>query len=456
MNIAIRRTLLGIFRRCPQVLARALSSPARPSPWLPETKNEPPLPKTAKERQERLQPLVDFWNMTSHSDLLQEPPALSAEQLASILALPLPGEAHADEAKPVLQALYTAANATTELHHGDKVHYRGLLEFSNICRCDCNYCGIRKSRHQPRFTLSHASIMEAARWSALKGYGFMMLQSGEVMTPQRLKLLCTVVRQIVDETNMGVSLSVGELPDEYYQQLRQAGAKRYLLRIETSNSTLFASLHPPKQTFDNRLDRLRALRKCGFMVGTGVMIGLPGQTSQDMANDLMFFKQEDVDMIGMGPCIWQRGTPTGNVWESQHADLAQAYRDKETNTATEEQLILLDRYGAGRFELTTRMVALARLLCGDVNLAATTALQTIHPTGREVALMRGANILMPILTPKEHREHYKLYEGKVCVDESAKQCRSCLELRVAAAGKRIAYNEHGDPPHAQRRMQASS
>lgn len=443
-----------VFRQTLKPHLRFISSLARLSRWLPETKHEPALPKTEEARRERLRPILNFWGM-SHSSFHEPSVLLTASQLTSILELPLPGEPQFEETKPILQSLYTAANVMVEKNHGDKVHYRGLLEFSNICQCDCNYCGIRKSRHQPRFTLNESEIIQAAKWSAAKGYGSIMLQSGEVVTPQRLKLLCKVVRQIVNETDMGVSLSVGELPDEYYQELRQAGAKRYLLRIETSNPILFASLHPSAQTLESRLDRLRALRRCGFMVGTGIMIGLPGQTMVDLANDLLFFKQEDIDMIGMGPYIWQRGTPTGEVWESQHADVAQAYRDREAQTATEEQLTLLDRYGAGRFELSTRMIALARLLCGDVNIAATTALQTLHPTGREIALMRGANILMPILTPKVRRENYQLYEGKVCVDESAKQCRSCLELRVAAAGKRIAYKEHGDPPHAKRRMQLS-
>lgn len=453
-------TMIPHLKRWARQGLRCLSSPVRPSPWLPETKDEPPIPRSDKERHEQLQPLAEFWN-TGVDTILQPPishaPWLSHEQLVSILDLPLPGDAPFDtNAQPILQALYTAANLTTEKYHGDKVHYRGLLEFSNICRCDCHYCGIRKSRHQPRFTLSDESIMEAARWSAQKGYGSMMLQSGEVGTPQRLERLCRIIRQIVDETGMGISLSVGELPDEYYKKLREAGAKRYLLRIETSNPTLFASLHPPTQTFARRLDRLRALRRAGFMVGTGVMINLPGQTTTDLANDLLFFKQEDVDMIGMGPYIWQRETPTGDLWESMYPELVHAYKRRDDQAATEDELLLLDRCGAKQFEMTTRMVALARLLLQDVNLAATTALQTVHPTGREVALMRGANILMPILTPKEHRAHYQLYEGKVCVDESAKQCRSCLELRVAAAGKRIAYNDHGDPPHYAHRMQGVS
>jgi biotin synthase len=304
----------------------------------------------------------------------------------------------------------------------------------------------------PRYLLDESTIMEVAKWSADRGYGSIMLQSGEVETPKRLRFLCKVIRRIVEETGLGVSISVGELPDEYYQQLREAGAKRYLLRIETTNPTLFAMLHPPGQTFEARLDRLRALRRIGFMVGTGVMIGLPGQTREDLAEDLMFFQREDADMIGMGPYLLQRGTPTGEAWIKLHPDHYEAILAKESGTVTPQQLDLLDINAASLFELTTRMIALARILLQDVNIAATTALQTIHATGREVALMRGANIMMPILTPTSQRANYQLYEGKVCVDESAKQCKSCMELRVGAAGKRIAYGEQGDPPHALRRL----
>jgi len=358
------------------------------------------------------------------------------------------------ETADIRHALYTAANVLATRYFDDKVHYRGLLEFSNICRNDCNYCGIRKSfKKVQRYQLDEATILQVAHWAAERQYGSIMLQSGEVQTPQRLRFLCRVIERIVQETGLGVSLSVGELPDADYELLRKAGAKRYLLRIETSNPKLYAQLHPPEQTFEARLDRLRALKRTGYMVGTGVMIGVPNQTLTDLANDLLFFQREGVDMIGMGPYILQRGTPTGDDWALEHDDLSRAVVAKENKTATPEQLHLLDIHAARMFEITTRMVALSRILLGNVNIAATTALQTIHPTGREVALMRGANILMPILTPTTHRAHYQLYEGKVCLEESAQQCRSCLELRVAAAGKRIAYGEHGDPPHAVERFQ---
>lgn len=155
----------------------------------------------------------------------------------------------------------------------------------------------------------------------------------------------------------------------------------------------------------------------------------------------------------MGPYILQRGTPTGELWEAAHPDLSAAVAAKDANQASRDHLRLLDTHNAAMFDLTTRMLALTRILLKNVNIAATTALQTMHPTGREVALMRGANILMPILTPTSHREHYQLYEGKVCLDESASQCSACLQTRVLSAGKKIGFDEHGDPPHALERLQ---
>jgi biotin synthase len=431
---------------------------------LPLTTREPRLPKSPQEQSERLQPLADFWNTTPDDLISSSSFRPTKDQLTSLLSLPLPNEVEYYDIQEssasytfqqVLSSLYTAANVICTQYHDNKVHHRGLLEFSNICRCNCYYCGIRRGNKQhllERFALDEDTIMSVARWCAEQQYGSIMLQSGEVVTSKRVNFVSKIVQRIVQETGLGISLSVGELPDEYYQQLRDAGAKRYLLRIETSNPNLFATLHPPEQTFEARLDRLRALKRIGFMLGTGVMIGLPGQTRQDLAEDLLFFLREDVDMIGMGPYILQRGTPTGDLWQSQNPDLFAALLAKEEGNETKEQTDLLNANAASMFELTTRMLALARLLLKDVNIAATTALQTIHPTGREVALMRGANILMPIVTPTSHRAHYQLYEGKVCVEESAKQCRACLEGRVSAAGKRIAYGEHGDPPHALQRI----
>jgi len=463
MNCLIRVAKSGLQRRALLRLLRnhvTLTKNARSalSTLLPSTKDEPRLPRTPEEVVKRLQPLTRFWGLETPRGDDFFPAPLTKEQHAAILSLPLPGEPgyENESSREVLRSLYTAGNLICTKHHDDKVHYRGLLEFSNICRCDCFYCGIRASKKiDNRYLLDEKTILETAHWCAQKRYGSIMLQSGEVQTKKRLKFLCNVVRRIVQETNLGVSLSVGELPDEYYQQLREAGAKRYLLRIETSNPELFAKFHPESQSFENRLDRLRALKATGFHVGTGVMVGLPGQTREDLANDLLFFQREDVDMLGIGPYILQRGTPTGDLWAETHPDLFAAVVARDGKKATREQLNMIDTHHAAMFELTTRTLALARISMKDINIAATTALQTMHPTGREVALMRGANILMPILTPTSHRIHYQLYEGKVCLDESAKQCSACLGARVMSAGKQIAFDEHGDPPHGLKRQAAA-
>ena len=482
------------------------------NPYLPSTTTEPRFPKTSTDLEECLKPLSDLWGMhnnelagmlvsqqhhqqqqrqTEESDVVVGIPSLSKEQLLQVLSLPLvpgddDGNNNAAEIQQILKSLYTGANYMTNIYHGDMVHYRGLLEFSNICRCDCYYCGIRKSmnksqQQQPqqhssstvdgnnegedddgshsnkllqRYLLDYDTIMDTVRWCSNRGYGSIMLQSGEVVSSKRIKYLTKIIQSIKEGTpEMGISLSVGELSKDQYQTLYDAGATRYLLRIETTNQKLFEKLHPqPQQTYQQRINCLRTLNDVGYMVGTGVMIGLPTQTIEDLVNDILFFQNESyIDMIGMGPYILQRNTPTGTWWCNEHPEIFDAILAKEQGIATKEQIDMIYRYEASMYELTTRMIAITRLLLGDVNIAATTALQTIHPVGREVAIMRGANILMPILTPKTQRTNYQLYEGKVCVDESKSQCKSCLELRVMAAGKTIAYNDRGDPPHYTRR-----
>eukprot|EP00633_Aureoumbra_lagunensis_P000905 CAMPEP_0197291178 /NCGR_PEP_ID=MMETSP0890-20130614/11731_1 /TAXON_ID=44058 ORGANISM="Aureoumbra lagunensis, Strain CCMP1510" /NCGR_SAMPLE_ID=MMETSP0890 /ASSEMBLY_ACC=CAM_ASM_000533 /LENGTH=319 /DNA_ID=CAMNT_0042763811 /DNA_START=416 /DNA_END=1375 /DNA_ORIENTATION=- len=302
-----------------------------------------------------------------------------------------------------------------------------------------------------RYTMSKDEIVQIAKWAHENKYGSIMLQSGELLNEQRLNFLCDVIRTIRSETidmdhalgrapqpisgrqGLGVALSVGELPITHYRALMNAGAHRYLLRIESSNPELYARLHPNDElhSWQTRYRCIKTLQHLGFQLGTGVMIGLPTQTTADQARDLLWFKKENVDMIGMGPYVYEENTPVGKMWLEE----------------IQNQGITKDQYKINVFERTTRMIALARILMGDINIAATTALQAIRPDGREVALRRGANILMPILTPTETREHYQLYEGKPCLDETATQCRSCLKLRVTTAGKEIAWGEWGDPVH---------
>lgn len=234
---------------------------------------------------------------------------------------------------------------------------------------------------------------------------------------------------------MGVAIGLGELSREYYQDLFDAGAHRYLLRIETANPDLYARLHPADHSWENRRRCLQDLKEIGYQVGTGVMIALPGQTFGDLARDLMFFRDIEADMIGCGPYIVQEDTPIGQIWSELHH---QGYN--EIN------------YNAELLELCCRFLSLARITLGDVNISATTALQAIHPIGREIALGRGANQLMPILTTTSYRQNYQLYQGKPCIDEGHEDCRSCLTKRVEFAGKLLHLNDWSDPPSYFRKL----
>lgn len=311
---------------------------------------------------------------------------------------------------------------------GDEVYYRGLIEFSNICRCDCLYCGIRKSmKDVDRYELALDAIVESAQWCAEQGYGSVVLQSGE-RTDERFisfvqEAVAAIKQTTVSETlphGLGITLCVGEQTRQSYERFFSAGAHRYLLRIESSNPALFSRIHPPQQTLDSRIRCLRDLAEIGFQVGTGVMIGLPGQTVEHLADDILFFRDMDIDMIGMGPYIPHAGTPLGN----------EPIPDEEVRT---RQALL--------------MIAATRLVLKNVNIAATTALQALHPQGREEGLRSGANVIMPQLTPVEVRKNYLLYENKPCVDESAVQCRGCLAGRIGSVGRTIGYNKWGDSRH---------
>jgi biotin synthase len=220
-------------------------------------------------------------------------------------------------------------------------------------------------------------------------------------------------------------LCIGQQSFDTYQRLYDAGAHRYLLRIETTNPELFAKIHPPEQTFESRVECLETLRDIGYQVGTGVMIGLPGQTLDHLANDIQFFKDHDIDMIGMGPFIPHDATPMGELPCPDVTD---------------------------RVRLALLMIAATRLKLRDVNIASTTALQALDPIGREKGLQFGANVIMPQVTPQDVRKDYQLYPGKPCLEENATQCRSCLELRISSVGRVVGYHQWGDSVHAKKRQ----
>jgi len=350
------------------------------------------------------------------------------------------------------KALFSYADAVTTKFFGDEIYYRGIVEFSNVCQNDCGYCGIRKHMHEvKRYTMPQEEVVEVARWAFNNHLGNLMLQSGELRTPQRNQYIEDVVKAVraetiamdlqrqgkdpkdipADTTNLGiaVSLSVGELPIEEYERWFKAGARRYLLRIETSNPELYAMLHPSTMSWDYRVQCLKNLKKVGYMIGTGVMVGLPGQTLRDLAGDILFFKEIGANMIGMGPYITEEGTPVAEEWGKVFGKV-----DKKAHMNK-------------MFNLTTRMNALARITLGNANISATTALQAIDPMGREIALRRGSNVLMPILTPTKYREHYQLYEGKPCITDTADECRKCLNARISMIGKKVEDSVWGDPPN---------
>ena len=310
---------------------------------------------------------------------------------------------------------------------GQKVFFRGLVEFSNICTKDCYYCGIRKSnKDAERYDIDDKAIIDAAIFAHKNKYGSLVLQSGERSDETFTKRITKLLKEIKTATNgeLGITISLGEQTEETYKEWFEAGAHRYLLRIETSNKELYYKIHPKDKyhNFEERINCLKSLQKAGYQTGTGVMIGLPFQTYKQLADDLLFFKAMNIDMVGMGPFIEHTETPL--------------YEHKDS-------LWPLQR----RFDVSLNMIAALRLLLPDINIAAATALQAIDPMGREKALRYGANVIMPNITPTTHRKDYTLYENKPCTDEGADDCTNCLSIRVEMAGREIGYNEWGDSKH---------
>ncbi len=327
--------------------------------------------------------------------------------------------------------LFEAALKQKTDNVGNKVFFRGLVEFSNICSKDCLYCGIRKSNsHVVRYNATDEEILESCQFAWKNKFASVVLQSGELSSPAFVKRVDHLLKEIKKLSNneLGITLSCGEQSRETYQRWFESGAHRYLLRIESSTKELYEKIHPNTElhSYENRVECLHRLRDCGYQVGTGVMIGLPFQTDEHLAADLQFIKNMDIDMVGMGPYIEHEETP---LFEYRH--------------------LLKSKHE--RLDLALKMIAVLRLLMPDINIAAATALQAIDPVGREKALKVGANVIMPNLTPMVYRKEYQLYEGKPCLDEDAELCRNCLEARIEIAGSEIGYGEWGDSLHFERR-----
>jgi biotin synthase len=323
--------------------------------------------------------------------------------------------------------LFKKSSEVKEKYIGNKVWFRGLIEFANVCGKDCLYCGIRKgNKNLDRYNLSDNEVLDAAQFAYRNKYGSIALQSGELESQFVTDRIENLLYRIKDLSNgeLGVTLSVGEQEPEVYKKWFDAGAHRYLLRIESTNRILYSKIHPDNSnhSFDRRMSCLKSLQDIGYQTGTGVMIGLPFQTFDDLAGDLLFMKEFNVDMCGMGPYIEHADTPLIKFAEN---------------------LMPLSE----RFDLTLKMIALIRIMMKDINIVAATALQAIDPIGREKAVKIGANILMPNITPGKYRDNYKLYDNKPCTDDSAEDCQGCLEARISLANAEIVYSEWGDSKH---------
>lgn len=328
---------------------------------------------------------------------------LTEEEITRLLAAP--------EAE---EALARAADAVRRRYVGDGVHLRGLIEFSNICRQDCCYCGLRRENARvERYRLDADAIVALARKAKGYGYQTVVLQSGEDahFTAERL---AAIVRRI-KALDLAVTLSVGERSRKTYALWRAAGADRYLLRIETTDAALYER-YDPGMSHESRLRCLRDLRALGYEVGTGSLIGLPGQDARSLARDILFYQEIDADMVGIGPLIPNGDTPLGGA-------------------------------APGDFHLTRRMVSLLRLLLPEANIPATTAMETLVPRGRELILTSGANVVMPNVTEGDYRRKYALYPGKICVADTPADCRACMGGRIRALGRYVAadkgYRRHG-------------
>jgi biotin synthase len=305
------------------------------------------------------------------------------------------------------ELLRNAADEVRRERYGDEVYLRGLIEFTNYCKNNCYYCGIRRDNPAvTRYRLSQEDILACCREGYALGFRTFVLQGGEdpYYSDERI---CSIVSAIrTEHPDCAITLSIGEKPRESYQKYFDAGANRYLLRHETASDAHYRRLHPSNMSLANRKRCLFALKEIGYQVGAGFMVGSPYQTTEDLLADLRFLQQLSPDMIGIGPYLTHAETP---------------FRDQPN----------------GSLALTLRLLSILRLLFPYVLLPATTALGTIHPQGRELGLRAGANVVMPNLSPVGVRELYQLYENKICTGEEAAQCRGCLERRVQSVGYHV-------------------
>jgi biotin synthase len=303
--------------------------------------------------------------------------------------------------------LFKTADEVRRAVYGREVYMRGLIEFTNYCKNDCYYCGIRKSnKNVERYRLTADDVLNCAENGYKLGFRTFVLQGGED-TFYTDDIICEIVRKLKENyPDCAVTLSMGERSYDSYKALRDAGADRYLLRHETADKQHYQRLHPDTMSFENRMKCLRQLKDLGYQVGAGFMVGSPFQTAENLADDLLFLSEFKPEMVGIGPFISHTDTPFKN-------------------------------YENGTLRMTLVMVALARLLLPNALIPATTALGTISENGRELGIKAGANVVMPNLSPLETRGKYLLYDGKICTGDEAAECVECMKRRMKSIGYNI-------------------
>lgn len=324
-----------------------------------------------------------------------------------------------------LCSLYSRADAVRQENVGAAVHLRGLVEISNHCVRQCMYCGLRLgNRALTRYRMTQEEILDCARQAAKLGYGTVVMQAGEdrVLTAE---WIAQTVRRIKQETALAVTLSLGERAEDELRLWRTAGADRYLLRFETSDQKLFTAIHPHLFSgAPGRIELLQSLKRLGYQVGGGTMVGIPGQSYESVAADILTFQRLDLDMIGIGPYIPHAQTPLGAGKLRPHIAAS------EQVPATEEMVY--------------KVLALTRIVRPDANIPSTSALATINKqSGRKQGLMAGANVVMPNLTPIKYRRLYEIYPAKACIDESAADCNECLRGQISSLGRVVGHGPGG-------------
>lgn len=307
-----------------------------------------------------------------------------------------------------LDYLLQSADQKREEICGDEVHLRAIIEFSSYCRQNCHYCGLRKDNQKlKRYQLEKKEIIKTAQMAAEIGYQTVVLQSGEDEYPAAE--IAEIIEEIKKTTGIAITLSLGERDFAAYKLWREAGADRYLLKHEIADQILYEKYHPG-MSFENRIESLKYLKTIGYQIGSGVIIDLPGQTPEILAEDLLLSQELELDMIGSGPFIPHQQTPL---------------KDSKTGTV----------------EMTLKFTALSRLLLPLAHIPATTALGTIDDQGRQKALMAGANVVMPNVTDSQYREQYQIYPEKICVNEEAGDCRQCIGGIIASLGREVSQTK---------------